>query len=60
MTVKVTCPNPACKNHETPFKVSVPSPIAKKGGSARWSLMSAKQRKEHIARMTKARLRKKK
>lgn len=56
MTVTVTCPNPRCKHHKVPFSSDVQSPIAAKGGAARWKNMSAKEKAEHIARMGRARL----
>jgi hypothetical protein len=56
MTFTIKCPNPKCRHHKAAFCVVAPSPIAKKGGNARWSKMTPKQRKEHIENMTKARL----
>lgn len=57
MTLKVKCPNPECPHHKRAFPVDVVSPMAKKGGNARWSSMTKAQRQQHIQRMTKARIR---
>ncbi len=55
MKATVHCPNPRCLHHKVAFSVELTSPIAKKGGNARWAKMSLKERREHIERMMKAR-----
>lgn len=60
MTVSVKCPNPKCQHHKVPFDAEVPSPIATIGGTMRWKNMTEAQKKQHLARMRKARFKGKK